>query len=134
VAIRQAARHGDRPPTERHFPAAGVDRGLIGARPVGSLARNSIFSVDYRFPAAPSLSLDALVESTGPHYGPGAVIPSRAVLSLGGRYRFALNGVQLLLRGQVGNVLNKYGLIPLTSGGYVYNAQRRISVSLAADL
>jgi iron complex outermembrane receptor protein len=117
-----------------HVSGEAVDRGLIGARPVGSLARNSIFSVDYRFPAAPSLSLDARVESTRPRYGPGAVIPPRAVLSLGGRYRFALNGVQLLLRGQIGNVLNKYGVIPLTNGGYVYNAQRRISLSIAADL
>jgi iron complex outermembrane receptor protein len=111
-----------------------VASGLIGPRPVGAIARTTILSADYRFPGAPAFSLDALVESTGPRYGPAAIVPSRAVLSLGGRYRFRVDRARLLLRGQVGNVFDTFGWVPTAGGGYVYNAQRRFSLSLAADL
>lgn len=113
-----------------------VAAGTIGRRPIGAIERHSIVSVDYRIPDSP-LSVDAVVEETGDRVANAAntvVVPPRAVLAVGGRYRFKIGKADALIRAQVGNVFNTFGWGVGGSGFYVYNQPRRLSVTLSADI
>lgn len=113
-----------------------VDAGLIGRKAVGAIERYSVVSVDYRFPESP-FSIDGVVEETGDRTANIAntvVVPPRAVLAVGGRYRFKVGKANAMLRGQVSNVFNNYGYGVGGSGFYVYNLPRRFSVTLLADI
>jgi iron complex outermembrane receptor protein len=114
-----------------------VRTGLIGDRPVGSFRRHTILSVDYRVPGLTGLSVDAFAESVSTSVANSAntlLIPRRAVVHLGARYRFDVGDTKLLVRGQVANVANTFGWIAGSSGFYIPNGARRFSVSLAADI
>jgi iron complex outermembrane receptor protein len=113
-----------------------VQSGKIGGKAVASIERHSIASVDYRFPDSP-FSVDAFFEETGKRIANAAntvFVPPRAVLALGGRYRFKLGKSNALLRAQVGNVFNNYGYGVGGSGFYVYNQPRRYSLTFTADI
>jgi iron complex outermembrane receptor protein len=113
-----------------------VDSGVIGSKPVGAIERHSIASIDYRFPDSP-FSVDAFFEETGDRIANVAntlVVPPRAVLALGGRYRFKIGKSNALIRAQVGNVFNNYGYGVGGSGFFVYNLPRRLSVTLTTDI
>jgi iron complex outermembrane recepter protein len=113
-----------------------VDLGLIGPKPVATIERYSIASLDYRIPNSP-FSVDAVVESTGDRIANQEntfVVPPRAVLALGGRYRFKIGDKSATLRAQVGNIFNNYGYGVGGGGLFVYNLPRRFSINLAADL
>ena len=67
-----------------------VDAGLIGEKPVGSAREYSLASLDYRLPGIRA-SIDATLEHLSTQTANSAntiEVPSRAVLHLGGRYRF----------------------------------------------
>jgi iron complex outermembrane receptor protein len=113
-----------------------VAAGTIGRRPVSAIERRSVVSVDYRFPQSP-FSVDAIFEETGDRIANPAntvVVPPRAVLAVGGRYRFKIGKADALVRAQVGNVFNNFGWGVGGSGFYVYNLPRRLSVTLSADI
>jgi len=113
-----------------------VDAGLVGRKAVASIERRSIGSIDYRFPDSP-FSIDAIVEETADRVANvqnTVVVPPRAVLALGGRYRFNIGKASAMLRAQVGNVFNNFGWGVGGSGFYVYNLPRRLSVTLTADI
>ncbi len=113
-----------------------VDSGKIGGRPIAAIERYSVVSVDYRLPDSP-LSIDAFVEETGDRIANAKntlVVPPRAVLAVGGRYRFKIGKSDALIRAQVGNVFNNYGYGVGGSGFFVYNVPRRFSVALTADI
>lgn len=113
-----------------------VDLGLIGRVPVATTKRYSIASLNYRFPDSP-FSIDALAESTGDRIANqenSFVVPPRAVLAVGGRYRFKIGDKSATLRAQVGNIFNNYGFGVGGGGLFVYNLPRRFSINLAADL
>ena len=113
-----------------------VDAGLIGERPVGSARQYSLATAEYRF-AGIGASLDATVEHVTSQIGNSEntiEVPARAVLHIGGRYRFKMFGKPATLRLLVNNVFDKYGWQALSSGVYGYNAPRRLSLYVAADL
>jgi iron complex outermembrane receptor protein len=113
-----------------------VDSGAIGKKPVGAIERHSILSIDYRFPDSP-FSIDAFGEETGERIANvqnTLVVPPRAVLAVGGRYRFKIGKSNALIRAQVGNVFNNYGYGVGGSGFFVYNLPRRLSLTLTADI
>ncbi|HEV2569340.1 TonB-dependent receptor domain-containing protein [Sphingomonas sp.] len=113
-----------------------VDAGTIGRKPVASIKRRSIGSIDYRFPNSP-FSIDAIVEETDERVANiknTVVVPPRAVLSMGGRYRFKVGKANALVRAQVGNVFNNFGWGVGGSGFYIYNLPRRYSITLSADI
>ena len=113
-----------------------VDAGLIGEKPVGSARQYSLASVDYRLPGIRA-SIDATIEHITSQVGNSAntiEVPARAVMHIGGRYRFQIFGKPATLRLLVQNVTDKYGWTALSSGAYVYNAPRRFTVYVAADL
>ena len=61
-------------------------------------------------------------------------MPARAVLHIGGRYRFKMFGKPATLRLLVQNVTDEYGWTALSSGAYIYNAPRRFTAYITADL
>lgn len=114
-----------------------VDAGLIRNRPVGAISRFSLLSLDYSIAAVKGLSIDAFAESTGDRYASATtalVVPPRAVLALGARYRFKAGNTPMTVRAQVGNVFNNYGWGVGGSGAFFYNLPRRFSLNIAADI
>ncbi len=113
-----------------------VELGLIGKQPVAAIKRYSIGSIDYRFPNSP-FSVDLAFEETGDRIANQEntfVVPPRAVLHLGGRYRFKIADKSATLRARVGNVFNNYGFAVAGGGLFAYNLPRAFSLNLAADL
>ena len=113
-----------------------VAAGLIGEKPVGTARQYSIATADYRFRGT-GFSLDATFEAISEQVATSdnsIEVPSRAVLHLGGRYRFTLFGKPATVRVLANNVFDEYGWNAVSSGVYVYNAPRRFTVYVAADL
>jgi iron complex outermembrane recepter protein len=113
-----------------------VAAGVIGEKPVGTSKQFSMATTDYRI-AGTGLSLDATVEAVSSQVATNdnsIEVPSRAVLHLGGRYRFTMFGKPATLRVLANNVTDEYGWVAVNSGVYVYNAPRRFSATLTADL
>jgi iron complex outermembrane receptor protein len=113
-----------------------VEAGLIGEKPVGSARQYSLATAEYRF-AGTGASLDATVEhiTTQVANSDNSIeVPARAVLHIGGRYRFKMFGKPATLRLMVQNVTDKYGWTAVSSGTYLYNSPRRLTVYVAADL
>lgn len=114
-----------------------VDLGLIGRRPVGAFTRHTIISMDYELPWHKPLSFSAYFEGTSKRTANAAntlFVPTRAIVSLGARYRTRLSGIPALLRLNVDNVTNTFGWGVGGSGFFVPNGQRRYTLTLAADL
>jgi iron complex outermembrane receptor protein len=113
-----------------------VDAGRLGKIPVGSTPRTTIIAADYRLPFFKAVSINGVLTSVGERMASSdnrLAIPARWVLDVGARYRFKVGGAPATLRVQVGNVFNKFGWRTNPSSVFVTNAQRRVSVSLAAD-
>jgi iron complex outermembrane receptor protein len=113
-----------------------VEAGLIGEKPVGAAREYSLATLDYRLPGIRA-SLDATVEHISSQVANSANtidVPSRAVLHIGGRYRFELFGKPATLRAMVQNVTDTYGWQAVSSGTYLYNSPRRFIVYVTADL
>ncbi len=113
-----------------------VDAGLIGEKPVGSARQYSLATVDYRL-AGTGASFDATVEhvtSQTANSENTVEVPARAVLHIGGRYRFKMFGKPATVRVLLQNVTGEYGWTAVSSGTYLYNSPRRFTVYVAADL
>jgi iron complex outermembrane recepter protein len=113
-----------------------VDAGLIGEKPVGTARQYSLATADYRF-AGSGFSIDATAEHITSQVANSAntiEVPARAVFHIGGRYRFKMFGKPATVRMLVNNVFDKYGWQALSSGVYGYNAPRRFTVYVTADL
>ncbi|MES2291162.1 MAG: TonB-dependent receptor [Pseudomonadota bacterium] len=114
-----------------------VARGVIGKRPIGTFVRHTIVSMDYRLPWFDPLSFDATFEQTSDRIANAAntlVIPERAVVHLGARYRMKIDNHPVLIRATVGNVTNTFGWNVGGSGFFVPNGARRYSLTIAADI
>lgn len=114
-----------------------VARGVIGERPVGTFKRHTIISLDYQVPGVAPLSLSANFEGTSNRTANAAntlIIPTRAVMALGARYKFKVGKTPALLRFNVNNVTNTFGWNVGGSGFFVPNGERRFSLALSADI
>ena len=104
---------------------------------MGTFVRHTIVSLDYRLPWHDPLSVDATFEGTSDRTANAAntlIIPTRAVMSLGARYRLKVAQKPVLVRALVGNVTNTFGWNVGGSGFFVPNGARRFSLSVAADI
>ena len=114
-----------------------VDAGLIGRRPVGQTRRLTIVSVDYQLPGIPGASVNASAQSVASRVASRdnrLSIPARSVLDVGARYSFAIGSSPATISARVGNVFNTFGWRTNPSEVFVPNNQRRLTVTLAADL
>jgi iron complex outermembrane receptor protein len=113
-----------------------VDSGAIGRKPVGQTNRTVIINGEYRLASLPGFSLDTDIVSYGRRVASSdntLEIPSRIVVGVGARHRFAMKRAQATLRVHVGNVFNNYGWRTNSTGVFEPNAQRSFLVNFAAD-
>lgn len=113
-----------------------VDRGLIGAVPVGQVPRTLQASFQYQPKAWRGFGIDGQLNNFSPIMArPDNRLeaPAFTQLNLGMRYVFAAKGVPSSLRAQVQNVTNAYGWQVNASGGFYPRTPRRLIVTLAAD-
>jgi iron complex outermembrane receptor protein len=112
--------------------------GAIGHRPVG-IAGHS-FSANVNWDAkslVTGLSLDAGLSHRGETPGTtdnAVMLPARAQLNVGGRYRFTLGKVRAAARVQVTNIFDNRGFSVGGPGVYYPNAARSGSAYLTFDL
>lgn len=115
-----------------------VDSGRIGPRPIGSIRRRSIATIDWRLGGGKSpLSLDLAAESLSSRIGNlsnGLSAPPREMIDLGARYRFSVASARALLRLQVANVFDDYGWQVAANGSFQYSTGRRFLAELRFDL
>jgi iron complex outermembrane receptor protein len=114
-----------------------VEAGRIGRRPVGQTNRLIIVSADYELPMVKGVSVNTLITSVGDRMASSdnqLAIPARMAMDLGARYRFKVGGAPATLSARVNNIFNKFGWRTNQSAVFVPLAQRRLSVTLAADL
>lgn len=113
-----------------------VDDGRLGELPLGPIETVFDARFDYRPPWFEKLSIDAGLAYTGKRVARAdntLFIPERTIIDLGARYRFKLAGAPTVLRVQVSNLTNEFGWRVSGGGGFSYEPQRRVSMSLAAD-
>lgn len=119
-----------------------VALGRVGAKAVAQTRRLVRINADYRFPFAPSFSVDAELEHSGPVTasvrpdpltGVQFEVPSKTTFDLGARYRFNLADAPAILRLSLMNITGVRGWDPTSSGGFQREDPRRIELQLAAD-
>ncbi len=113
----------------------GVELGLIGRRPVGSIGRSINGALNWNVPWVEGLSFDVTYTGTSDRATAedGLVIPARYVTSVGGRYRFDMFDKPATFRAQIASLNNVYGLGNIGEG-YYYNAPRQFQMSLTVDM
>ena len=62
------------------------------------------------------------------------VVPARAIVNLGARYKFKIDKTPALVRFNVSNVTNTFGFNVSGSGAFTPNGSRRYALTLAADI
>lgn len=113
-----------------------VAAGRIGKIPPGQVKRLAVINLDYQLPWWEQVSVNAGVTSIGAREASRdnlLQLPARNVFDLGARYRFEVAGAPATLRVSVANVFDKYGYRTAGSGVFTHLAQRRYSLTLAAD-
>lgn len=114
-----------------------VDAGRIGPKPVGQTDRLIIINADYELPNVKGVSLNVGITSIGDRVASSdnqLSIPARTVFDLAGRYKFKVGGAPATATLRLGNVFNKFGWRTNSSAVFTTNAQRRVSLTVAADL
>lgn len=114
-----------------------VERGTLGKKPVGTFVRNTNINLDYQVPGVKGLSLNAAFIGTSDRIANAAntlVVPARAIVNLGARYKFKIDKTPALVRFNVTNVTNTFGFNVTGSGGFIPNGSRRFALTLAADI
>ncbi|MBL8628156.1 MAG: TonB-dependent receptor [Rhodospirillaceae bacterium] len=114
-----------------------VEKGIIGNKPVGQTGRTIRASFDYKIPGVTGLSVDGLFQNIGRRMASVSNrldVPGRAVLDLGARYAFEVDGNPTTLRFKVGNVTNKFGYRVGGDHTFQTNLARNVSFYVATDL
>jgi iron complex outermembrane receptor protein len=121
-----------------------VDLGTIGPRPVGTAARILRANVDYRLPFLDSLSVDlgvtnqaaqvASVREYAELGGRQLTTRPQTLFDLGARYRFEAGGIPATLRAQITNLFDTYRWKVGPNSAFRFIDERRLMLSLAADI
>ena len=116
---------------------SSVDRGLIGAVPVGTPPAVYIANLQYGPASWRGFALDAQFRQTASHYANRTNtfrIPANAATDVGLRYNFKVLGVDAVIRAQVLNVTDVYGWkVDPASGSIFPTPPRRYNLRIAAD-
>ncbi len=122
-----------RPRVERDAAALGV----IGPRPVGLADHLVNLNLNWRTPFVDGMALDAALFARGstPATTDNLVtVPPRALVNLGGRYRFKLATHSATFRLQIQNLLDERGFSVVAPGIYGQNSGRFLTGYLAIDV
>ncbi|HYG46319.1 MAG TPA: TonB-dependent receptor [Allosphingosinicella sp.] len=121
-----------------------VDFGSIGPRPVGTMGRIMRANFDYRLPFLDPVSVDlAITHQAGqvastPGYaelgGRQLMTRPQTIFDVGARYRFKVGATPATLRAQITNLLDTYRWKVGSSSAFRFIDERRLLLTLAADI
>lgn len=114
-----------------------IDEGRLGSRPIGRTSLTIDANIDYRLPWFQGASADVHMLYEGERTANAAntaMLPARAVLDFGTRYRTKIGNTPALLRLQLKNATNIFGWKVSSGGGYTLLAGRRFTATLTMDL
>jgi iron complex outermembrane receptor protein len=109
----------------------------VGSRPVGIARHLLTVDANWQVPRLRGVSLDAALSQRGTVAATldnRVMVPPRAQLDVGGRYRFRLAKLNAVARVQVANLFAARGFAVQGPGVYFPNAGRAASAYLAVDL
>jgi iron complex outermembrane receptor protein len=112
-----------------------VRSGLVGSKPVGISRETLLLNADWRLPVS-GTSVDIGVRHVGgaPATRDNRVtLPSRTLIDLGARYRFAVGRVPATLRLSITNLTDEYGYELRGSGVYDVIPGRNATVYVTVD-
>ena len=92
--------------------------------------------MNYRLPSFDRLSLDLGVAYTGERIARidnSVEIPARTIVDLGARYRINVAEAPAVIRLQLSNLTNEFGWRVSSGGGFSYEPERRLSMTITAD-
>ena len=116
---------------------SSVDRGLIGAVPLGLPPAVYTLSLNYGPPSWHGFAVDTVIKDTAASYANRTdtfKVPNAATVDLGARYNFVVRAISFNIRAQVFNVSNAYDwkADPVSSSLFP-TPPRRYAMRLAAD-
>lgn len=114
-----------------------VESGQVGARPVGVSEVTAVLGIDHQLTAAPAWSIDAQLNYSGSRPGDSLNTfrtPRVALLNLGARYRFKLQGRDAVLRLNATNVLANASWRAVPSGSLNQVDAPTLRIELTAPL
>lgn len=115
---------------------AAVEVGISGPRAVGGIAQRIEASADWRPPFLPGLSFDLAVSHRSPEVATvnnKLRIPTRTLVTLGGRHFFKIGASQALLRVQIDNLFDTQGFELVDAGAYQPIWPRQLLAYLTVD-
>lgn len=116
-----------------------IRAGRFGRRPVGVPRLRAVASIDYAWPHAPGLSLDAAVTFVGERPARSTLmsggndqlnVEALASVNLGARYKFKIADQNLIARAQVLNFFDRYAWEVNNSETLNYSPPRRFKIVL----
>lgn len=113
-----------------------VERGVVGAQPLGQPGRTLRGNVDWRPTALPGLSFDLAVANFSERTASRdnlVRVPDYTVIDIGARYRFDLGSAPAMLRFQIANASATYYYRVLGSNTYGLTDGRRSTLTLSID-
>lgn len=116
--------------------AAAVELGVSRPRAAGGIARRVEANADWRAPFLPGVSFDLAVSHRSPEVATvsnAVEMPTRALVTLGGRYGFSLRGAPAVLRMQLSNLFDVQGFELEDAGAYRIIEPRLLQAYLTID-
>ncbi|WP_448501322.1 TonB-dependent receptor domain-containing protein [Sphingomonas sp.] len=113
-----------------------VEIGVSGPRAVGGIARRIEANGDWRPAFLPGISFDLAVSYRSPETATvsnAVEIPTRTLLTLGGRYGFTMGGAPAVLRVQISNLFDRQGFELEDAGAYRIIEPRLLQAYLTID-
>ncbi|UIJ46363.1 TonB-dependent receptor [Sphingomonas cannabina] len=114
-----------------------VDRGLVGARPIGRPEVMALANLTWRVPGVAGLTLDGGVSIRGERYADRenrVTLPGYAIVNLGLRQRFAIGDHSVTLRARVANLTNRFAWNVSNSGLLTQNIPRVLTLTLTGEI
>jgi iron complex outermembrane receptor protein len=113
-----------------------VDRGVVGAVPVGPAPRFALVSLQYQVPAVKGLSLDGQVQNGSAQVARSdgrLYVPDWTQFNAGARYIFKMYNVPTSVRFQAFNITNAYSWTVSPNGSFSVKSPRNFRITIAAD-
>jgi iron complex outermembrane receptor protein len=113
-----------------------VASGAVGRRPIAQPKRTLLANLEWRPVATANVSFDVAVRHVSRAMATRdnlVELPSRTLVDLGGRYRFAIGRARATLRVSLTNVTDEYAYQSEGSGAYSFIPGRRASAYVVVD-
>jgi iron complex outermembrane recepter protein len=114
-----------------------VERGLIGKKPVGDVAKVATLNASYSPPIAPKLNFGAGLYYHSPRTASSSnatSTPAALFVDLSARYRLQVADRPAVLKLQASNITDKLDYAVFSSNAFGFNTRRLVSLSFTVDI